>query len=180
MSTLSVSTTYTQTDQFFDVCTINGTKFALIHNPLIATTDLEVDLKDYNVVLLAPITAENNVCMNAKSIVVLSDITAKKGEAILNASGKLITSGDHIKSHGKNVLLGKSGVYLMSVPNEGALERIKCIREEFQRGISNLKGELIQEALVDTFDAVQDPYVEGDGEISVREAFVFFGIGLRV
>lgn len=164
---------YLQQNQPFDLCEINGSKFALFNKKIQNDKSIFIDLSDYNVVILAPLEAENNISIKAVSVIALSNLNAKRGETKIEASEKLIILGNPIQSYLDNNLSGTKGVYTYGIVKE----RLEMILEEFAEGISKQHGPTIVDALVDTFDAIEDPSGENESPtIDMVKAFKFFNI----
>jgi hypothetical protein len=170
-SGISITTSFYKKNEYFDVCEINGSKFALFSKQIESDKTLSINLSDYNVVLLAPVQSEENVLIKAISVIALSSLKAKKGETEINASGKFISLGSTIESHLDNKISGDKGVFFLDVIKE----RLEMILEEFDKGILDEHGPTIANALIHTFDAVEDPSGENE-DVDNFKAFEFFNI----
>lgn len=170
-SGIFISTSFYKENEYFDVCEINGSKFALFSKQIKSSETLSIDLSDYNVIFLAPLQAEKNICVKAISVIALTTLNAEKGEIEINASGKFILLGGAIKSHLDNKISGNKGVFAFSVIKE----RLEMILGEFKEGISKKHSPTIVDALMDTFDAIEDPSGENE-EIEIAKGFEFFNI----
>lgn len=171
---ITINTIFYNHGQYFDVCEINGSKFAFFSKHIYSNEHLNIDLKDHNIVFLAPVEAEKNISINAISVIALSSFQTKNGGTEIHGSGKLFMLGSSIISKLDNKLIFKNDT--LSVPV--ITERKEMIIDEFQKGISNKHGLTIVDALVETFDALVDPYGENreNSNIDIAEAFKFFDI----
>ncbi len=174
-----VRTFFHKYHKFFDVCEINGSKFALFNNPLYSNNfspNVTIDLADYNIILLAPLTAEGSISIEALSVVVLSALNAKKGEIRVTVPGKCIALDGKINGYRNNLIEAGQGFYSVAIPEEP----FKMILEGFRKGMTNKNGEIIADALIETFDVIQDPFGENDNPcIDIKEAFEFFNISIE-
>ena len=155
------------------MCEINGSKFALFNKAIKSEETLTIDLSDYSIVFLEPIEAEKNISIKAISVISLSTLITNHGETKINATEKIVSLGSKIKSESDNKIYGDKGVFISGVIKE----RLEMILEEFKKGISNQHGPTIVDALVETFDAIEDPSGENEGSsIDMAHAFEFFNI----
>jgi hypothetical protein len=168
---ISISTSFYEQSEFFDVCEINGSKFALFSKHIESTMSISLDMSDYNVVLLAPLQAEKNISVKAVSVIVLTTLNAKNGKSEISASGKSILLGGGVISDLENTISGDKGVTTCGCIKE----RWEMILGEFKEGISNKHGPTIVDALVHTYDAIVDPLEENE-DIDISKAFAFFNI----
>ncbi|MDB6081930.1 MAG: hypothetical protein JWO53_1202, partial [Chlamydiia bacterium] len=113
--------------------------------------------------------------IKAISVIMLSVLQAKKGSCKINASGNIVALGGTINSYHDNELIGDS-VILSQVEKS----RRCMILEEFRQGILKKDGDVIGEALLETFDAVEDPLGKSANPfIDIEKAFKFFNIPLK-
>lgn len=166
------------TGKDYDVCEINNVKFAFVNTIMISNQSIDLNLSDYHVILLAPLTAEKNISITATSVLNLTTLTAKKGETIINASKKVITLGGVLNSFGDNnrhnVIAGKEGIFTPAI----AKERLDIIVDEFEEAISQRDGPAVLDALLSTFHAIKNPDETDESIIDVAEAMEFFNIPL--
>jgi hypothetical protein len=158
-------------NEYFDVCEINGSKFALFNKQIEARENLNIDLSNYNVVFLAPLVAGNNILIKAVSVIALNTLNAQRGECQIKASEKAIFLGATVKSNLDIKIHGVKGVFTC-----GCIRgRWNMLLEEFNTGISNMHGPTIVNALINTFDAIENPSEESE-DINTFKAFEFFNI----
>lgn len=146
----------------FDVCEINGNKFALLNKEMSSKEcEYTIDLKDYYVVLLSPIVAEKDIVIDALSLIGFHNLTSNKGQTKITTEKKLILLGVKIQSLKDNILKSKSDSVLIS----GIIkERKEMICKLFAEGIEKGDGIKIMDALIETVEAVQDPSGENESE----------------
>lgn len=168
---IPIRTSFYKQNDYFDVCVINESKFALFSKKIESTKTLSIDMSDYNVVFLAPLKAKNTISIKAISVIALNNLNSRTGHIKIEASEKFVSLGSKIKAHLDILVSGDKGVFVHSVTKR----RLELIREEFNDGILNEHGPTIVDALMDTVDAIEDP--EGDSErIDIAEGFEFFNI----
>lgn len=168
---ISVKTQFYKYNEFFDVCEINGSKFALFSKSIECNDPLSIDLCEYNVIFLAPIQVEEHLYVKAISVLALTTLNSKKGRNEINASEKFISLGSTTCSYSTNRISGDMGCLFISC----ITERLEMISNEFKEGISNMHGPTIVNALVQAFSAIDDPSDEKE-VTDISEAFDFFKI----
>lgn len=170
---ISICTSIYQPSPYFDVCEINGSKFALFNKAIDCDDNLSIDLSEYNVVFLAPIESKKNISIRAVSFIALSTITAKNGIADIHACGRVIMLGARIESHIPPTVSGDKGVHIYGIIKE----RQEMLLRLFQAGIAQLEGLCVAKALAETIDAIEDPAWENeDTYIDVFKALEYFSI----
>lgn len=170
VSRLSVNTTFYQECDYYDVCVINGSKFALFGKPFYDFKQIFWNLTDCSVVLLSPLRSEKNVIIKAISVIVLNTITSK-GKVSLLPSEKLIAPTGAIKGNLDLAIDEQDEVKALSIRKA----RKEMIVREFKEGISNKHGPTILDAVMDLFDAIVDPSGVNE-EIDIDKGLEFFKI----
>lgn len=165
-----ISTMFYKPIEHYELCEINGSKFALFNKQIETEKSLNIELKDYNVVFLAPLKAKENIHIKAVSVIVLSNLKAD-GRIEIEASDKFIAIEAKLKSSRGHDIHAQGEIFLVDCEQD----RKRMILEEFESGISERKGVTIFEALVDTFDAIADPLGENE-TVDNLEAIEFFNI----
>lgn len=170
---IRINTHYYRTEKY-DVCEINGSKFAIFFKSLTSDNgDVYLDLGDYNIILLAPIEAQKNVKINGITVVAMDVIRAKTGTVEVKANRKFVNLGGEIRSVSDALLDGKLGVYSFGIIEE-RLDRIKAL---FQNGRAALNGPFVVDGLTEVFDAIDDPAAESESDtVKMSDVFKFFAI----
>lgn len=173
ISRIPISTSFDPKHPHFDVCEINGSKFALFSKTLRSSENLCIDLSDHHVIFLAPQYAKNIIRVNAISMIALTTLNAEEGEIQINANGKCVLLGGKMNSRHTKLVVSNQ-VFAISVLEE----RLDMILGMFNEGILNSRGFTILEALMETFDAIEDPEWKKKS-IDTLKAFQFFGLCSR-
>ncbi len=171
---ISFSTIFYKPEPFYDLCEINGSKFAIFRKPIESNLNISLDFTDHNVVFLSPLEAKTDIMIKAISVIVLANINSKEGASTILGTGKFLNLGNKIWSDKKNLISGDKGVFLTFI----IPERREMIKNIFNEAILKKDGELILDALCQTYDAYKDPYDENSEGFDIRQVFEFFDIPL--
>ena len=157
----------------YEICSINDQKFALFLKEISVTENLELHLDDYHVVVLAPMTAEDSITINARSIITLADVRANKGSAMISTMKHIVLLGGNIFGAGGTQLNSPEPILTLKAQAERSL----FIKELFEYGLSEEDEEYKKEGLIALYDAIIDPFLDNDSqEVDATEAFSFFEI----
>ena len=164
-------------DQNFYQCDINGVKFAFFCNVIACQDSLTLDLRDYNIVLLAPILVEGDILIRAISMIAFSTICSNKGNLTIELSGKAIMLGTVFQSDGSINIRSRLDQVALPIYSR----RRDLIIGSFNEGIATSNARIIGGTMLETFDAVQDPEGKLPQGHAIRyaDAFPFFGIPLN-
>lgn len=163
-----INTSFYTTDERYEVCEINGSKFALFFKAY-DVVDVNIDLPEYNIVIMSPLISVNNIAIKAINILVLAEMQANCGHTHLVATGKFICFRP-INSFAENIITHHHGHHLI-YPTE---EKLEAILSRFKAGISQKHGLAIVEALKLTVNFIEDPLKSDD--LDATEAFAFLRI----
>lgn len=163
---------YFQSTLPYEIFSINNQKFALFLKE-IAIETIDLDWESYNIVVLAPMSAEASIKIKCQTFISFANLNAKKGRTMITASGHIALIGAEI--------LSKKGALLYSpeptLSRKAFQERSQFIRELFEYGLSEKDDECTADAISATYDAIVDPLLDAkDDEIDVEKALKFFAI----
>ena len=77
-------------DQKLRLISINGSMFAIVHAPLESQGPINLNCKDWSLILLAPIKSKTNITISAINIICLSEIVSEEGDVNILASAQLV------------------------------------------------------------------------------------------
>lgn len=156
----------------FNVCTIHGKKFALIHTDKWSDKTLHLNLEGYTAIFLTAVHVSSDIDIKADRLIFFGDVISSQGHVKIRSSqSQLIKIASRIDGEVKGRL---SDINLST-------ERKEKVLEVFKEGDKNQNPETIKEALVDLFAAIKecddDGYTsEGDDWADEDEAYRFFNI----
>lgn len=157
----------------FQKFSLNGRDFAIFSEENNAQDNLILNLFKYNVVVLAPLKAENNIVINAINVVCFSTLQTTRGNIAINATGKIALLGADLISGRDNLINAANDIHNHPI----ILERLQHITEAFKTGLSDSDIDQMMEAITETYDAAIDPLQEDEcEEIDIDKALEFFDI----
>lgn len=170
----SVDTLFYEPEPLYDLCELNGSKFAIFSKPINSDQEISLDFRNSNIVLLSPLEAETNITIKAISVIILANINSKKGAITILSKGKLINLGNTIFSMQKNLVSGDKGVIATFITTE----KRETIKNTFNEAILKTDSKLVVDALCQTYDACEDPYDDNSEGFDIDQVFDFFDIPL--
>src|SRR5689334_4932460 len=85
----------------FEVCTINKQKFAIFLDKMTDRGNLQLELKDYHIIVLAPVQATGNINIVCRSFTAFSNVQANYGNVSISATSNITLIGADILSKRK-------------------------------------------------------------------------------
>ena len=98
-------------DHRLQLISINGAIFAILYAPLESLGPIRLYCEEWSLVLLAPIKSKSDVLISAINVICLSEILAEEGYVNIQASNRLITFADLVKSSQKVSSIGLNGSF---------------------------------------------------------------------
>jgi len=141
-------TSYSQ-NQYCDICVLGETKFAIFSKEI--TNNISVDLEDYNVIVLSPLSSETDISIKANSVIFLTEGISKDITINTNNSALVSIWGT---CRDMRINAGNSAYIGMDPENR------RMIKEKFLRGIEGKDSLAICEALVETVRIVEPLAIE--------------------
>lgn len=170
-NSLEINTTFFPSTQTYASCELNGTKFAFFLKPL-SEVNLDINLKDYIIVILAPLEGEQALSVQAISILALATLTAIKGKAKIHTTEKVVLFGKGISSSVEIVATGVKRAY----SREMDASQIALVCEKIKEGFAEKKGPLILDTLFEIYAAVVG--CSKENSIDHTQAYEFYQIPL--
>lgn len=98
-------------DHRLQLVEINGTIFAILHSPLESNGPINLNCKDWSLILLAPIRSKTDIIISAINIICFNEIKSEEGTVDIRASNQLVKLTPCIKTSEKVYVEGKQGEF---------------------------------------------------------------------
>lgn len=101
-------------DHRLQLVEINGSVFAILHSSLESDGPINLDCKEWSLVLLAPIKSKMDIEISAVNIICLSEIKSEEGTVNIQASNRLVKLGPRSNFSEKLCESGQYGVFQLN------------------------------------------------------------------
>lgn len=160
---------------FYDVCEINGEKFAIYPNRIHQAGHLVIDNRQATVVFLKPVSSLHNISIKAQSVIALAGIESLEGNIRIKTHRKCVAINWNFEKEPE--IIAQKGIHLIETDQDKQDWLIK----EFEKGRVSRNVCTIVSAIAETYQVVIDPEGNDDSsEINQDDAFEFFGIPLEL
>lgn len=154
-----------QPSSCFDTFVVNGHLFALFYKTIKAEEKLNIHLQEYNIIILGPMMAKDDVTIKARNIFIFNTLTSKEGGIQFQLSEKIfIFLKEPLIAPKKYMSCVKRCIYLPVLD-----KRIDDIKTAFFEAIEETCPKIASFALNLIADIVDDPSCSSKELVSVEK-----------